>query len=52
MIIDNYQFRNMNLALINSAWEGADKCRDCAVRHLVLFADLKSDRFQSNPFTH
>ena len=35
----------MKLALVNAAWEGADKCRDCGIRHLVLFADLNQDDF-------
>lgn len=35
----------MKLALVNAAWEGADKCRDCGVRHLVLFADLNQEDF-------
>ncbi len=35
----------MNLALVNSAWEGADKCRNCGIRHLVLFADLNQEDF-------
>ena len=36
----------MKLALINSAWEGAEKCQNCGVRNLVLFADLNQEDFK------
>jgi CRP-like cAMP-binding protein len=35
----------MKLALINTVWEGAEKCQNCGIRHLVLFADLNQDDF-------
>jgi CRP-like cAMP-binding protein len=35
----------MKLTRINSAWDGADKCRECGIRHLVLFADLNQEDF-------
>ncbi len=35
----------MKLALINSAWESAEKCRNCEIRNLVLFADLTQEDF-------
>jgi len=35
----------MKLELISSAWKNTDKCRNCGVRHLVLFADLNYDDF-------
>jgi len=31
---------------IESAWSGAPECRNCGIRHLVLFADLEHDDFQ------
>jgi len=30
---------------INQAWNGAEKCMQCPIRHLVLFADLQQDDF-------
>jgi CRP/FNR family transcriptional regulator, anaerobic regulatory protein len=30
---------------IETAWQGAERCRQCAIRHLVLFADLEHDDF-------
>ncbi len=30
---------------INQAWNGAEKCGHCPIRHLVLFADLQQDDF-------
>lgn len=30
---------------INQAWNGAKKCAQCPIRHLVLFADLQQDDF-------
>lgn len=30
---------------IESAWKGAERCKNCAIRHLVLFADIKQDQF-------
>ena len=30
---------------INQAWNGAEKCGQCPIRHLVLFADLQQDDF-------
>lgn len=35
----------MKPLLINQAWNGAEKCIQCPVRHLVLFADLQQDDF-------
>lgn len=31
---------------IESAWSGPDQCRNCGIRHLVLFADLTLDDFK------
>jgi CRP-like cAMP-binding protein len=31
---------------IDVAWEGPPQCRDCGVRHLVLFADLRHEDFR------
>lgn len=31
---------------IESAWSGAPECRNCGIRHLVLFADLNHDDFR------
>jgi len=36
----------MKLVEINQAWSGAEKCKLCSIRHLVLFADLNEDDFQ------
>lgn len=30
---------------IENAWRGAERCKHCAIRHLVLFADLQQDDF-------
>jgi len=30
---------------IESAWRGAERCKNCAIRHLVLFADIEQDQF-------
>jgi len=30
---------------IEKAWQGAERCKNCAVRHLVLFADLQHEDF-------
>jgi len=30
---------------IEHAWQGAERCKNCAIRHLVLFADLQQDDF-------
>ncbi len=35
----------MKNILIEKAWRGADRCKNCAIRHLVLFADLNQDDF-------
>jgi len=35
----------MKSANIDNAWKGAERCKRCAIRHLVLFADLKHDDF-------
>ena len=32
---------------IQAAWHGLASCEKCAIRHLVLFADLKSEDFSS-----
>ena len=32
---------------IRAAWRGAERCRSCAIRHLVLFADLQQSDFDS-----
>jgi CRP-like cAMP-binding protein len=32
---------------IQAAWHGLDTCEKCAIRHLVLFADLKSEDFSA-----
>jgi len=32
---------------IESAWKGAERCKNCAIRHLVLFADIEQDQFDS-----
>ncbi|MEA3413448.1 MAG: Crp/Fnr family transcriptional regulator [Pseudomonadota bacterium] len=31
---------------IESAWNGPERCRNCGIRHLVLFADLTLDDFK------
>lgn len=36
----------MNPIEINQAWNGAEKCQLCSIRHLVLFADLNHAHFQ------
>ncbi len=36
----------MREAQIEVAWEGPPQCRSCAIRHLVLFADLQKDDFR------
>lgn len=36
----------MKTVEIESAWSGAPECRNCGIRHLVLFADLEHDDFQ------
>lgn len=30
---------------IESAWKGAERCKNCAIRHLVLFADIEQQEF-------
>lgn len=35
----------MKLSSINQAWNGAEKCEQCPIRQLVLFADLQHDDF-------
>jgi CRP-like cAMP-binding protein len=30
---------------IENAWRGAERCKNCAIRHLVLFSDLQQDDF-------
>ncbi len=30
---------------IEKAWRGAERCKNCAIRHLVLFSDLNHDDF-------
>jgi len=35
----------MKLSSINQAWSNAEKCEQCPIRHLVLFADLQQDDF-------
>jgi CRP/FNR family transcriptional regulator, anaerobic regulatory protein len=30
---------------IENAWRGAERCKNCAIRHLVLFADLDHEDF-------
>ncbi len=35
----------MKPSAITQAWNGAEKCRQCPVRELVLFADLEQDDF-------
>ena len=30
---------------IESAWKGAERCKNCAIRHLVLFADIEQSQF-------
>ena len=30
---------------IEKAWRGADRCKNCAIRHLVVFSDLNHDDF-------
>ena len=30
---------------IESAWRGSDRCKNCAIRHLVLFADVEQSLF-------
>ena len=30
---------------IESAWRGSDRCKNCAIRHLVLFADVEQSQF-------
>lgn len=30
---------------IEKAWRGVDRCKNCAIRHLVLFSDLNHDDF-------
>ena len=32
---------------IESAWKGAERCKNCAIRHLVLFADIEQDQFDN-----
>ena len=35
----------MKRTQIESAWHGAARCKNCAIRHLVLFADVKQEVF-------
>jgi len=30
---------------IEQAWQGAERCKNCAIRHLVIFADLEQSDF-------
>jgi CRP/FNR family transcriptional regulator len=32
---------------IESAWKGAERCKNCAIRHLVLFADIEQHQFDN-----
>jgi CRP/FNR family transcriptional regulator len=32
---------------IESAWKGAERCKNCGIRHLVLFADIEQEEFDS-----
>ena len=36
----------MKPALVRQAWNGAEKCKQCRIRELVLFADLQQDDFE------
>jgi len=36
----------MNSSLFNQAWNGSEKCKQCSIRELVLFADLQQDDFE------
>lgn len=36
----------MQPSAIQAAWRGAERCRSCAIRHLVLFANLDQPDFQ------
>ncbi len=36
----------MNPTVIHHAWHNAEKCTQCPIRHLVLFADLQQDDFK------
>ncbi len=36
----------MKLASIDAAWNGIDRCRECGIRDLALFANLVEDDFQ------
>ena len=36
----------MKAAAIDIAWQGPPQCRDCGIRHLVLFADLQRSDFR------
>ncbi len=35
----------MKQAQIDNAWQGPRQCRDCGIRHLVLFAELQHEDF-------
>lgn len=35
----------MKTITIEKAWQGAERCKHCAIRHLVLFADLSHEDF-------
>lgn len=35
----------MKIKQIQSVWHGAERCKKCAIRHLVLFADLEYEDF-------
>lgn len=35
----------MKLFQIQNAWQGGERCKNCAIRHLVLFSDLQQDDF-------
>lgn len=37
----------MKQSQIEQAWKGAERCKNCAIRHLVLFADIEQDQFDS-----
>lgn len=35
----------MKTLQIENAWRGSERCKNCAIRHLVLFADLQQEDF-------
>ncbi|OQK16426.1 hypothetical protein AU255_00510 [Methyloprofundus sedimenti] len=40
----------MKLSSIKQAWNGAEKCRQCHIRELALFADIQEDDFKQLHF--